>query len=544
MPVNRNGVASSDLAPAKSWFGQDSEWILSRFCLERKLDLTGMLAERLSAPTRPLPHAQLRRIDDEETRFALADLNADVWRPEALGQASASLRRALARIAFWKNSLCRGRACFRRVCASDWQSPLHRMGGHVENPSTVGFRGTGDPRKSRRRRKSNQPPADNPTRNDRWSSCLYKDGIPVRREVPCLRTTIRRNEFAADIVETKNEELVRKIMRIDIHTHFQCLDFVKHLQGRSTMPKSLLDGGNYIIQCAAGLNVPALAKSVDMEEKLRDMDEMKIDVAVLSHGIPFGPDVLDTKEADEWAKRINDNLAGIIDRYPGKFIGFGTIGFGDSQRSIAEVDRCIKKLGFKGIQVFSNISNKLLDSPEFFPVLKHIGMLGVPIHLHPALPLNRVGLETASQFLPLGFPYDTSLNTLRLIQSGLFDETPDLKLIVAHVGGVLPYLIGRIGTYTAPSPLVPKASLLKHTIEHYLHKLYVDTVCYHLEALECCYKTIGPEQMLYGTDHPFGHYDVATGLIERLGCSAPERELIYHGNAERLLNLKQASVGV
>lgn len=333
-------------------------------------------------------------------------------------------------------------------------------------------------------------------------------------------------------------------MRIDVHTHFQCLDFVKHLQGRSALPKSLLDGGTYIIQCAAGLTVPALPKILDMEEKLRDMEDMKIDIAVLSHGIPFGPDVLDTKEADEWATRINDNLAEIIDRCPGKFVGFGSIGFGDCQRSIAEVDRCINKLGFKGIQVFSNISNTLLDSSKFAPVLKHIGMLGVPIHLHPAIPLNRAGLETATQFLSLGFPYDTCLNTLRLIQRGLFDETPNLKLIVAHIGGVLPYLIGRIGTYSAPCPLVPKASLLKHTIEHYLRSLYVDTVCYHLEALECCYKVMGPKQMLYGTDHPFGRYDAPAELLEQLNCSLSERDLIYRGNAERLLNLKQVSAGI
>ena len=189
-------------------------------------------------------------------------------------------------------------------------------------------------------------------------------------------------------------------MRIDVHTHFQCLDFVKHLQGRSTLPKSFLDGGNYIIQCAAGLAVPSLPEAVDMEEKLRDMEEAKIDAAILSHGIPFGPDVLGNREADDWAKRINDNLAAIIDRFPEKFIGLGTIGFGDSQRSIAEVNRCIGELGFKGFQIFSNISNKLLDSSDFIPVLKRIGTLGVPIHLHPAIPLNRIGLDLPSQFLP------------------------------------------------------------------------------------------------------------------------------------------------
>jgi predicted TIM-barrel fold metal-dependent hydrolase len=283
---------------------------------------------------------------------------------------------------------------------------------------------------------------------------------------------------------------------------------------------------------------------IDIEKKLRDMEDLKIDVAVLSHGVPFGPDVLTGQEAEDWAKRINDNLAEIIDRHPGKFVGFGSIGFGDCQQSIAEVDRCVKKLGFKGIQVFSNVSNKLLDSAEFAPILKHIGMLGVPIHLHPAIPLNRVGLEGASQFLPLGFPYDTSLSTFRLIQSGLLDEAPDLKLIVAHIGGVLPYLFGRIGTYSAPSCLFPNASPLKYPIEHYLHNLYVDTVCYHIEALECCYKVIGAEQMLYGTDHPFGRYDAPAELVEQLSCSPTERELIYHRNAERLLNSRRMLIAV
>ena len=272
------------------------------------------------------------------------------------------------------------------------------------------------------------------------------------------------------------------------------------------------------------------------------MEDLRIDVASLSHGIPFGPEVLGGREADEWAMRINDNLAGIIAEYPAKFVGLGSIGFGDPQRSMAEVERC-RQLGFSGFQVFSNISNHLLDSPEFLAVLKHIGKLGMPVHLHPAIPLNRFGLDSPSLFLPLGFPYDTSLSVLRLIQSGLFDEASDLKLIVAHIGGVIPYLAGRIETYSGPSPIVPGTSL-KHPIGHYLSKLYVDTVCYHIEALECCWKVMGPTQMLYGTDHPFGHYEVVTELIEQLDCSEADRELIYHRNAERLLNLKQLAVTV
>src|SRR5215472_10802153 len=97
-----------------------------------------------------------------------------------------------------------------------------------------------------------------------------------------------------------------KEMRIDVHTHFQSLDFIKHLQGRNTLPKTPLDGGTYAVQCAPGLHLPSLPQMVDMEEKLRDMDQMQIGVSVLSHGLPLGPDVLGGKEADEWAMRILD----------------------------------------------------------------------------------------------------------------------------------------------------------------------------------------------------------------------------------------------
>jgi len=331
-------------------------------------------------------------------------------------------------------------------------------------------------------------------------------------------------------------------MRIDVHTHFQSLDFIQHLLGRSSLPSSVVNGGTYLIRCATGLDLPVLSEIIDMEKKLRDMEDMKIDVAVLSHGIPFGPEVLGVQETDEWAMRINDELARIIADYPGKFAGFGSVGFGDPQRSIAEVDRCANQLGFSGFQIFSNVSGRLLDSPEFLVVLKHIAKLGKPMHLHPAIPPNRIGMGLPSQFLGLGFPFDTSLNTVRLIQSGLFDETPDLKLIVAHAGGVIPYLSGRLETFSSPSSIVHDSPRLRHPLSHYFSRLYVDTVCYHVEALQCCYQVMGAEHLLYGTDHPFGRADVAGELIEQLDCPRSERELIYHGNAERLLNLEYRSV--
>jgi predicted TIM-barrel fold metal-dependent hydrolase len=326
-------------------------------------------------------------------------------------------------------------------------------------------------------------------------------------------------------------------MRIDIHSHFQSIAYVKHLQGRGELPRSVLDGGRYVIQCAAGVSVPALPSMLDMERKLADMDVLGVDLALLSHGIPLGPDALGGQEADDWACQINEDLARIVADHPGRFAGLGTLGFGDTERSISEVNRCIHELGFKGMQIFSNVAGQPLDSPRVLPVLKHIGSLGVPMHLHPAVPLNHVAMDTASLTLSLGFPFDSSLNVVRLIRSGLFDEIPDLRLIVAHAGGVIPYLRGRIATYSTPSSLVGDSPDLTHPIERYLDNLYVDTVSYDAAALDSCYRSMGAGRLLYATDHPFGAPAVAAMLVEQMQCTAAERDLIYHGNAERLFHL-------
>ena len=212
-------------------------------------------------------------------------------------------------------------------------------------------------------------------------------------------------------------------------------------------------------------------------------------------------------------------------------------GIWNPQRAIAEVDRCITQLGFKGIQLFSNIAGKMLDAAEHRPVLQHIGRIRVPIHLHPAMPLGQAGLDSPGLALSIGFPYDASLNTLRLIYSGVFDEHPALTLIVAHTGGVLPYLKGRIEAYCRPSPLITEPPRLSRPIGDYLANLYVDTVCYHHEALACCYQVLGAEHLLFGTDHPFGAYQVSAELVDRLDCPSSHRDMIYHGNAERLLSL-------
>jgi predicted TIM-barrel fold metal-dependent hydrolase len=325
-------------------------------------------------------------------------------------------------------------------------------------------------------------------------------------------------------------------MRVDVHSHLVFLDYLKHLAGRSSLPQGVLEGGTYFVSCAGGYRHAWPLAHSDVDAKLRAMDGLGIGTSVLSHGVP-GPELLGGDEADDWASRINDHLAEVVARHPGKFAAWAALGWGSAQRTIAEIDRCVNQLGFKGVYLFSNINQKTLDSAEFWPVYNHVAEMGVPMNMHPTAPLNMNGINHRPLVPGMAFMFDTSLATVRMMMSGLFQELPDLKLIVPHTGGFVPYIRGRVGrmidTWTPPE----EWEKLSQPARHYFDKIYVDTVAHSPEALEYCYKSYGAEKLLYGTDHPFAHYDEFNVMIDSLACTEAERELINEGNARRLLRL-------
>lgn len=326
-------------------------------------------------------------------------------------------------------------------------------------------------------------------------------------------------------------------MRIDVHSHLVFLDYLTYLSGRQSLPKGVLEGGTYFVSCQGGYLHASPLLHADVDYKLRCMEDMGIGMSVLSHGMP-GPELLDGEEADSWASRINDHLASVMAQHPGKFTAWATLGWGSAERTIAEIDRCIHQLGFLGVYLFSNIRQKTLDSPEFRPVFKHVAQLGVPMNMHPTAPLNMHSIDQRPLVPGMAFIFDTSLATMRLIMSGLFEEAPDLKLIVPHTGGFVPYIRGRverlIDAWTPPAGW-PQLSQPAHD---YFDKIYVDTVAHSPEALAYCYQRYGPDKLLYGTDHPFAHFNAYNVMVDNLVCTEAERELINWGNAARLLGLE------
>ncbi len=316
-------------------------------------------------------------------------------------------------------------------------------------------------------------------------------------------------------------------MRIDVHSHFLSEKVAKVLEKRSRFPYSRFVDETYHFYCCQGLTMPLLPSGRDMQRKLEDMDGAGIDIAVLSFSIP-GPEMLGKSKADALAHLVNDLLAEIIAAHPHRFWGYATLGFGDIDASLKELDRCFSTLGFRGLQLFSNINKKTLDSPEFRPVFARMAELKKPIFIHPTAPLNLTAMTDLIPVPVLAFMVDNTLSAMRLAMSGVLEAYAATPIIIPHVGAALPYLMSRLdgrvvetaGAERAPSRL--------------LKKLYMDTVAYALEPLQWCYSLMGADQIVLGTDHPYGPWRRPVDLVQTLGCTESEREQMLHGNAERL----------
>ena len=318
-------------------------------------------------------------------------------------------------------------------------------------------------------------------------------------------------------------------MRIDVHTHFLSEKVARVLERRSHFPYTRFVDGTYHFHCCQGLSVPLAPPAHDMQRKLADMDSAGIDVAILSLGIP-GPELLGGAEADELARMVNDLLAEIIVQHPNRFWGYATLGFGDIEASLTELDRCFSTLKFRGLQLFSNLNGKPLDAPEFRPIFARMAELKRPIFIHPTVPLNQNYLMDLVPAPVLAFMVDNTLAAMRLALSGMLAEYATAPIIIPHVGATVPYLMARLDgmleSFGGPGALKEPSRLLK--------KLYMDTVAYRPEPLQWCFSLMGASQLVLGTDHPYGPWRHPIQFLDELSCTDSEREQMLHGNAERL----------
>ena len=269
--------------------------------------------------------------------------------------------------------------------------------------------------------------------------------------------------------------------------------------------------------------------------RVSDMDAAGVDLEILS--CPALYTALDQNLA-ALCRMTNDTLANSCRRYPEQFKALAHIPFEDMGLAVEEMSRCLDQLGFVGIFVPSNIGGHYLDEPQFEPFWAEVSRRRVPVFLHPLLSPCYRDSEAVWMF---SFPYDSTLAVTRLITRGLFERYPDLTLVVSHLGGVLPYLAQRIDIGFEVPGFKNADWKISRPPSEYMKKLYFDTaMSWNLGAFNCARELVGIKHILLGTDYFIreSHWMERTkGFLGSLDMAPGDRELLYEGNASRILKI-------
>ena len=325
-------------------------------------------------------------------------------------------------------------------------------------------------------------------------------------------------------------------MKFDLHTHFYTQEFfqaVKDLPSEFSFDKS--STGQTIITYRGARFFGVTPAMTDVSKRLEDMDRVGIDVEVVSLSTP---NVFFTSAEHQpaVARMMNDSYADLIAKYPKRFKGFASIPMDAPDAALAELHRAINELKLNGVILLSNIGGKPLTSPEYRPFFTEANRMRLCIFLHPMLPANSDLFREYVLGPIIGFPFDTSLAVARMCYDGMFEEFPDIRWIIGHLGGAVPYLMERMDNgFRDFADCRVKINKLPSL---YLKRLYYDTVSFSPYTLTMVRNMVGADHMVMGSDYPhlLGSIDRAISSIEDLKLSDSETQQIFSCTALSILN--------
>ena len=324
-------------------------------------------------------------------------------------------------------------------------------------------------------------------------------------------------------------------MIIDCQTHIMPVEYVDLFMKNTASVGMEKESDGTIVTTIDNQSVLKTDLSkYDIGQKIREMDALGIDISILSTNIP-GPCMLSAELALRGAQCVNNYMAEMIQQYPGRFAGIACLPWQNPQEAILEMNRAVDSLGLCAVMLFSNIGGRPVDLPEFEPVFANAAARGLPIVIHPTFPSWRSAIMDYMLTPMIGFQMDSSLALLRLILGGTMERLPNLKILMPHAGGVLPYMIGRIDYQTEVMGRKPES--ITEPPSTYLKRVYLDSCSPSVQALKYAWEYSGPERFLLGTDHPWVAPGYMIDLVRSLDISDADKTLIFSTNAQRFFGL-------
>jgi aminocarboxymuconate-semialdehyde decarboxylase len=256
---------------------------------------------------------------------------------------------------------------------------------------------------------------------------------------------------------------------------------------------------------------------------------------ILSIAMP-GVDSLNPTDGLRIAKKVNDEISEIVNKYPHNFLGLATLPMQDIGESVDELERAVKDLDLRGVEVFSNIDGKTLDDEVFIPFYQKAMQLDIPLFIHPTTPLMYKAMNKYGLLGAVGYLFDTTLAILEIVLGGILEKYKKLKIILPHCGSTIPYLIGRIDHQFKINEESRKK--ISKPPSEYLKLVYFDTAqAFYKPAFDCCFAFSGKDKLMFGTDYPFADLSKSVQFLDSI-IKEDSKKDIFHLNAKRLFKIK------
>ena len=326
---------------------------------------------------------------------------------------------------------------------------------------------------------------------------------------------------------------------VDSHFHWWPRSVFEALCKRESYPRAESNGkGGYTYWrqegSAARFNLGA--EWFDLEKQMAHMDTLGYEVDVVCSTGPFSLHFSDlpAEEGRACAMLWNEEMAGAQRRYPGRLWASAAVPLVDTKIAIEVLEHAIGTLGLMGANLPGSVgSHERIDAERLEPFYDRVEELGIPLFLHPTDSIFPDILDgyNGALYLSLGRVVDVSVSACRLVLSGIMERHPDLKIVMSHTGGALPYQAGRMdkNAKAAGLPLPPST---------YIKRMYTDTVSPHEMGIRFAVEFYGVEHVMYGSDYPCWSPATALQLFEEVGLSKEDQEKILNDNARRILGLR------
>jgi uncharacterized protein len=306
-------------------------------------------------------------------------------------------------------------------------------------------------------------------------------------------------------------------------------------------------------------NIPSL---VDMDVRFSQMDEFGDYRQIINVAAPPVEDFGSPAVSREFARVGNEGLAQLVAEHPDRFAGFtAVVPLNDVEAAVAEADYACNELGALGVQIYTHVNGRAMDSEEFEPFWAKMAELDKVIQVHPCRTSSWPDYPTEERskfeiWWVFGWEYDLSAFMSRVVFGGVLERHPELKMLIHHGGSMVPHFAGRIGPgwdqLGARTPEHQKEDVISYPLSKrpidYFKMFYADTALFGARhALRCSIDFYGTDRVLFASDSPYdpergpGYIRSTIADLEALELTDGERHQIYAGNTRRLFGLQAPS---